>query len=60
MPRRLIRRTGKLARALCRILSGTVCGRPADCVRGVQDVAFVCGWGMALLAGVPVAVSRGK
>ena len=60
MSRRLIRRAGKLARAFCRIFSGTVCGRPADCVRGMQDVAFVCGWGTALLAGASVAVSRRK
>ncbi|MGW0206731.1 glycosyltransferase [Streptomyces sp. NPDC003233] len=51
MSRRLIRRAGKLSRALCRVLFGTVCGRSVDCVLGMQDISFVCGWGTALITG---------
>ncbi|WP_225097428.1 glycosyltransferase family 2 protein [Streptomyces sp. CoH27] len=61
MSRRLIRRAGKLARALFRILSGAVCRRPVDCVLGMQDISFVCGWSVALVTGLPgSAVSRRK
>ncbi|MFF4549936.1 glycosyltransferase family 2 protein [Streptomyces sp. NPDC001435] len=49
VPRRAVRRAGKGARGLCRVLSGTVTARPVSCMRGLQDIAFVGGWALALV-----------
>ncbi|MGW1497784.1 glycosyltransferase family 2 protein [Streptomyces mirabilis] len=61
MHTRAIRRAGKFTRALYWILSGTVLWRPIDCVRGMLDIAFVCGWITTLVAALPrTAINRWK
>lgn len=58
--RRLHRRAGRIARGPARLLRGAVLQSSPDCVRGLMDVAFVCGWLTALCWDRPSGKSESR